>query len=119
MSELKPYAEPVAVPKLVQGDIYFIVTYVDNHMLVPDIKTLVFLGRDVANEGDDLLYFQDIDSYVKSGAFPNNASAGGELYTCANNQLNNIFELDNMRDELRRCAMRRSGRQGEPYDFLI
>ncbi|WP_057247161.1 hypothetical protein [Duganella sp. Root198D2] len=118
MSELKPYAEPIMANQLKQGEIYVMVSYVDSDMLVPELRTLIFLGRDVTNKSDDLLYFQDIGSYVDLGAFPKNLGGQSELYHCRDNQLKNIFVIEKAIDELRRCSVRRQGRQSDEYDFL-
>jgi hypothetical protein len=117
-TDLKPYAEPVTASKLTPGEVYFMVTYVDNHMLLPEIQTLVFLGRDVAGDKDNCLYFQNVESYVTLGPYPNNAQGSGDLYSCTDNQLNNIFEFDNAIDEFLRCNIRRKKNPTDQYEFL-
>lgn len=117
-TELKPYAEPVPASALSPKENYFMVTYLDVGMLVPEIKTLVFLGKDIDDTGNVRLNFQDIESYVALGAYTNRAQGMGELYTCAENQLKNIFELDKAIDELTRCALRRAKRPSGAYEFL-
>lgn len=115
--ELKPYAEPVAASALWSQETYFMVTYLDLDMLVPEIKTLVFLGRDIEGLGNGDLYFQDLESYTTLGAYPN-AKGKGDLYSCTEDQLNNIFELDKAIDELSRCSIRRAMNSPGKYEFL-
>lgn len=117
MYELKPYAEPVVASQLEQGEIYFMLNYFDNYMLVPDLKTLVFLGRDVTGSADSLLYFQDVESYASLGPYPENALGPGSIFHCSDDQLNGIFILEKATDELRRCATRRSQKQPGQYEF--
>ena len=42
---------------------YFTVTFVDEKGLVPEMRPVVFVGIDLANDGQGQLYFQDYDSY--------------------------------------------------------
>jgi hypothetical protein len=111
------YAEPVVASQLEQGEIYFMLSYLDNHMLVPDLKTLVFLGRDVTGNADSLLYFQDTDSYITIGPFPKNSPGAGSIFHCSDDQLKGIFLLEKATDELRRCVARRSRKQPGQYEF--
>lgn len=117
-AELKPYAEPVSASMLLPQETYFMLTYLDVDMLVPEMKTLVFLGRGIEGTGNASLSFQDIESYATLGTYPNHTQGTGDLYTCAEDQLNNIFALDKAIDELKRCALRRAKRSPAAYEFL-
>ncbi|NII73990.1 hypothetical protein FHW84_002575 [Dyella sp. SG562] len=57
------YAQYVNNDKLVIGETYFHVSYVDQDMLIPTVSSLVFLGRNLDNDEVNTLYFQDADSY--------------------------------------------------------
>ena len=118
MTDLKPYAEPINEAQLEVGEIYFMLNFLDEYMLVPDLKTLVFLGQDVEGKKDGMLYFQDIHSYVRSGAYPKNPLAQGDIYHCSAEQLSCIFSLEKATDELRRCAERRMKKRPGSYEFL-
>jgi hypothetical protein len=63
--ELKPYAQPVSVGNLKEGEVYFSVTFIDDEMCIPTMETLVFIGRDLNNDDSGRLYFQDVDSYME------------------------------------------------------
>src|SRR5688572_11974226 len=48
---IKPFAEHVLWPDLVVGHTYFAVNFVDDDLHVPEVRPLVFIGRNL-NEGD-------------------------------------------------------------------
>jgi DNA-binding transcriptional regulator YiaG len=54
--DLNPWAEHVAADDLRQGDTYFAVHFVDDEMLVPELRPLVFIGadRDPASDYDSI-----------------------------------------------------------------
>jgi hypothetical protein len=45
--ELPPYVEHVEANALQQGDVYFIALFLDDEMLVPELKPVVFVGRNL------------------------------------------------------------------------
>jgi hypothetical protein len=49
--------------ELLDGETYFIVDYTDPDLLVPVLRPVVFVGRDVERSGSGHVYFQDMDSY--------------------------------------------------------
>lgn len=117
MSDLNSFATPVVSSQLEHGEIYFMLNYLDNQMLVPDIKTLVFLGRNLAGDSDSLLYFQDIGSFPTIGPISPSYEGQSNIFHCEDDQLKGIFLLENAIDELLRCAKRRSKRMPGPYEF--
>jgi len=56
--DLKPDLERVKAADLVAGRCYFRVGFIDEDMVVPDLESLVFIGRDLHPVGPGL-YFQD------------------------------------------------------------
>ena len=66
--ELAPYAKPVKASDLIRGETYFIVTFADERMLVPEMKPVIFVGVDLAEEGENQLYFQDYGDYHREDA---------------------------------------------------
>jgi hypothetical protein len=48
--ELTPYAEYVEADDLTVGKVYFDVTFLDKQMLVPELRPLVFVGRDLSRK---------------------------------------------------------------------
>ena len=69
----------VPAESLRSGNIYFVVSYLDESLLVPVVETLVFLGRDILREGGNRLFFQDAESYYADGPFE---GPGGRLPVC-------------------------------------
>lgn len=110
MNNLSAYIDPVDVSELEEEEIYFMLSYVDDNLFVPQIRTLIFLGRDVAEEKEGLLYFQDVDSYIRLGRYPNSSNGSGEIYICADDQLACFFTLANAVLALKNCVERRANK---------
>lgn len=57
--------------KLIKGNCYFIVSYFDDGMCIPDVETYIFVGVNLLEENNDITYwyFQDAESYEKYGEF--------------------------------------------------
>lgn len=108
--ELKPYAEPVSAGELIEGSVYFSVGFVDDAMLIPQMETLVFIGKNLEEEPGDLYYFQDIRSYQASGRLDPKRSDGPATYfRCSVNELKGIYEFERLLEILMRCSLRRKG----------
>ena len=60
--DLKPYAEPVDARDLKEGQLYFSLGFLDEDLVIPTLAPVVFIGNGVES-GEDLLYFQDAESY--------------------------------------------------------
>lgn len=107
--ELKPYAEPVQASELIEGEAYYSVTFVDGEMHIPDMDTLVFIGKNL-NDGDsDSLYFQDIDSHRKGVQYDSATEDDHAVFVeCSSGELNNIFEYERMLETLMRCSLLRN-----------
>ncbi len=106
---LKPYAEPVSASKLTEGSVYFLVTYLDDRLLIPTVEPWVFIGEnlDVSDVGR-VVYFQDACSYRK-GIRRDFATKDGDatFFSGPANEIPPIFEYESALDELLRCALRR------------
>jgi hypothetical protein len=103
-----PYGEPVEETALRKGDFYFMVTYLDEAMLIPVVKTLAFLGKDVDRKSKGSLWFQDAESFTDRGAYPRNKKGKVDIYKCEKSGLSNIYELDKALKSLTRCLQRRT-----------
>jgi len=108
--ELKPYAEPVPEAELKEGSVYFAVNYFDDEMLIPNMETLVFAGRDLADGDLGRLYFQDLGSY-REGVRYESATEDDHaaFFTCPEGHANHIFEYEQALNELMRCSLGRKG----------
>jgi len=91
------------------GSIYFMVSYFDDAMLVPELATLVYLGKEVDGTKDGLWYFQDADSYFASGPYPTGGK-DGNLCAVPDDGLKSICELDQVIVSLQECARRRKNK---------
>jgi len=56
-------AEHVAASELRVHETYFIVEFNDGSMLIPSLRPVVFVGRNLLNGDLDKLYFQDYESF--------------------------------------------------------
>ncbi len=101
------FAEPVRVSDLRHGGVYFMLNYFDDEMLVPDLKTLVYIGQDLKETTHGMLYFQDYDTFAEWGAFPNPNDGSGTVVRCMADNINCIFELDKAIRILQQCQQRR------------
>ena len=86
------------------------VTCFDDEMLIPEIKTLVYLGKNIENDKIGSYYFQDYESYKQIGAFPQNRQGCGEVFALPEKGLVNIRDLTGVIEFLRRCAERNDRR---------
>lgn len=107
---MKAHAKSVKASDLVKGATYFMLSYTDEHFLIPIVETLIFLGRGLQGESDVKLYFQDAESYVHVGPFPQETSDDQELFTFPDHGLGSILELDEAIEELQRCLARKQRR---------
>ncbi|HVQ28045.1 MAG TPA: hypothetical protein VMV21_00600, partial [Vicinamibacteria bacterium] len=61
--ELQSYGEYVRAAQLVEGRVYFQVSYLDQDSAIPELVPLVFVGRNLDPQQHGL-YFQDASSYL-------------------------------------------------------
>ena len=115
--DLPPYLETVDRAALVEGELYFSISYVDNGLTRPLLFSLVFIGRDLEQGDTDEYYFQDLESYVAGYRF------GAEYDEGADDAPPQFHRGDIVKssqtyeqalDELLRCALRRQGGTAAP-----
>lgn len=105
--ELKPYAEPVSLTNLQEGSTYFMVTFVDEEMLVPTFEPVVYIGCDLEPEDRGKVYFQDVESYIAGIRYGSTQNGFGQIFSGAETEIGHIFEYDHALDVLLSCALRR------------
>ena len=109
--ELKPYIETVQREHLLEGELYFSVSYVDDEMVKPILLSLVFIGRNLEPGDQDHYYFQDLESYA-AGVRYATASEEAPATFHTGDIVKSIQLYDQALDELLRCSLRRSRAAG-------
>lgn len=104
--ELKPYAEPVSSSELKEGSVYFFVNYVDDDMLIPNMETVVFVGRNLEANDIGLVYFQDIDSYRAGVRYDSTDKDESAVFQCGS-ETGHVFEFEKALEQLMMCSLRR------------
>jgi hypothetical protein len=109
--ELNPESKPARVADLAEGEVYYLVEYVDGERLIPVLDTVVFIGRNLEAGDKGEVYFQDAFSYdeeVRYGKADNPEWAA--FLIKPEYELNNVFEFEQAMEELMCCSVRRSKR---------
>ena len=98
--ELKDCAIPVLKRHLKEGQVYFFVTLV-GEMWSRQIDNVVFVGRPLQSEGDNNLFFQDMQSYGE-GARYGGAWQGRPpvFFSCPETHSSDVFEFERALDLL-------------------
>ena len=110
--DVKPYGEFVVDSALVDGETYYVVHFLDDQMLIPELKPLVFIGRDREAGDSGTLYFQDADSYF-AGARYESASGNEEIeFHTVDSNTPFVFEFECALDVLLWCSLRRRPNHG-------
>jgi hypothetical protein len=104
---MKARAKSVKPSDLVQGTTYFMVSYLDDHMSVPTVEPIVFLGRSIHGDSDGKLYFQDAPSHIHGGPYPENMTDEQDLLSFPDHGLGSILTLEEAVEELQRCLARK------------
>jgi hypothetical protein len=103
--DLKPYSEPVTLESLREGEVYFAVVFLDDDGLIPILAPRVFIGRNLEPNDENVLYFQDFDSYRRGIRFESAVSKDEALFETGAEL--HILEFDHALDVLMSCALKR------------
>lgn len=92
--------------ELRKGDVYLMISFLDADLLVPDISTVTYLGRDLYGEGRSSHYFQDCRAVV-------DGANESKVIEAPPDGLMNFYSLSAAAEVLRDCDARRraSGRR--------
>lgn len=119
--ELKPYGEFVKSTDLVEGNVYFRLSFFDQDMLIPELMPLVFIGRNLQQDGPGL-YFQDLASHmageryntddwatlpkkVQAKLIDNEKECRFDIFE--DSEITSVFEYEKALDQLMRCSIDR------------
>jgi len=107
--DLKAYAEPVTPERLVVGEVYFSVQYVDQDLLAPVVEALVLLGNNL-DPGPEGIghYFQDAGSFLAGVRYGSSDEEDAVIYQQPEGQIKHIFEFEHALDELLKCSLSRA-----------
>ena len=93
------------------GGIYFLVTYLDAKLKIPEIVTMIYLGENLLDDGGETpaQYFQEASSYSAGQSLD---SVDKSTLMCASGDaLSSFLDWDELIDEL---ARNRSAQKGGP-----
>ena len=107
--DLKPWAEFVHSDELEIGTIYFSLSFLDDEMLVPELKPLVFIGSNLNQECEGA-YFQDVPSYqagVRYDSWKREDEALFQVFPISDGSVWGVSKYENALDQLLVCALKR------------
>ena len=104
--KVKPYSTPVLAERLVRGSAYYILSYFDDDLTIPEIRTIVYIGKNVDDVEDGMFYFQNFESYFRLGSYPNHRHGDGEVFRFPETGLATVFELPEVVNSLKSCIRR-------------
>jgi hypothetical protein len=84
---------------------YLMISFFDDELQIPDITTVIYLGKDIFRESVDHHYFQEYSSYLESGG-----RHEGAVIVASSDKLMNFFDLDGASKLLDLCARRQGER---------
>lgn len=104
--------EHVPASELKLESVYFVVRYHDHDLSIPELSPLVFIGRDLADDDQGFLYFQDYASFSDGERFGSGPADGGAVFErFIEAQGSSVCHYESAVDELLRCLLRRQGRR--------
>lgn len=106
---IKPHAEPVRLADLITGSVYFTVQFVDHELLVPEVRPVVFIGKDLMPEDMGKLYFQDAESYHQGVRFGSPEDDEAVFFSQNDEETKHIFVFEKALEALMACSLRRQG----------
>jgi hypothetical protein len=104
--ELERHDQPVTGQELRVGETYFSVTYLDEHLTIPVVEPVVFIGRNLSPGDSDSFYFQDAESHRNGVPFPSDCTV------CGVEDFGHIFVYERALESLMLCSLRRDGVPG-------
>ena len=113
--EVKP-AQPISAADLHQGSIYFFVNFIDEEMLIPTMRTMVYIGENLEPGDKDQVYFQDIDSVNRGVEYLSDGDGDNALFeTGSKYELGHVFDFDHALDVLLGCSIRRKKKEEKSH----
>lgn len=106
---LHRYSEPLTKSDLEEGGIYFVCSFLDKEMVIPQLQPVVFVGRNLKGERDGIrCYFQDFPSYQRGTKFGTaTVDAPAQFEVCEEADLGFVYAFEEALNELLKCSLRR------------
>ena len=105
--EIPSYGEPVSEDGLKENSIYYIINFIDEEMIVPTMKTVVFVGKNLEQDDINSFCFQDIDSYNGGIRYDlENMDNYGDFFVCSTKELNGVYNFEHALERLMHCFLR-------------
>jgi hypothetical protein len=101
--DLRSNIEPVKPADLVENQVYFAVSYVDDERLIPVLEPYIFQSRDPSGRNSTKLYFKSLDP-VRRRVHRDQDDRLVELGIRLR-----VFEYEEALEELMLCSLRREG----------
>ena len=120
--ELKPHGEFMKSNELIEGQIYFRVSFLDEEMLIPEMVPLVFIGRNLQPNCPGL-YFQDASSHIAGERYhpedlisvsdkdisdSNHIGLEGWFEIMDDKEYASVFAFEKALDQLLKCSLKRT-----------
>ncbi|MGO4703281.1 hypothetical protein [Dyella sp. 2RAB6] len=112
--EIPPYGQYTESDKLIIGETYFHVSYIDHAMTIPMMSTLTYIGKNLLDDEVNTLYFQDVESY-RAGlriTDENPEPDSGWFESWPEDRYGPVFEFEHALECLMLCSLRRKGTPG-------
>lgn len=107
--ELAPHPKSIDHKVLEEGGVYFIISFLDDEYLVPELDAVVFIGRNLRRGDRGKIYFQDFASYDEGVRFPADRGSAAE-FICFVATEHCVYEFEQVLNQLLRCSIKRSTR---------
>ena len=109
--ELNPDPETVPTDQLEIGEVYFVVDFFDDEMLIPFLEPKVYIGRNLDPEEEDGFYFQDLDSYQEGVRFETATEDDEAMFETGAER--HLFDYEGALEVLMSCSLRRREALGQ------
>jgi hypothetical protein len=106
---LRRSSQPLTKSDLEEGGIYFVCGFLDKEMVIPELRPVVFVGRNLKGESDKIrCYFQDFASYQRGTRFGTSTKdAPAQFEVCGEDDLGFVYGFEEALNELLKCSLRR------------
>jgi|GEM_PF-5259936 len=105
--EVSPQGEPVSEKELTEYSIYYLVNFIDEKTIIPVMRTVVFVGKNLEPDDVNSFYFQDIDSY-HGGKGYEHADSYADFLVCSAQELKSVYDLEHALERLIYCFLQQA-----------